>query len=362
MLWAAALLGLGNPSASAAEDAAWGPDPVLEAFARFQRDSFGSSFPILSRQYWRARAPRGEEEGGRPPSRITIHHTAGLQALSREDTLQEARRMQAYHQDERGWTDLGYHFLIDGRGRVVAGRPLEARGAHAEGDNEGNIGVALMGDFSRQRPTAAQVESLSRLVAYLSARYGIDPSRRLTTHRHLDRTDCPGRNLEALLAKLRRDAGPGRAEAPHEPAARQPGRIILHHTAGAAASGLAAGFHFLIDGQGRVQAGLPVETAGAPAEEARRSIDVGLVGDFNAGKPTPAQLEGLVQLLAYLCARYDIDPGRRLFTHQRLERTDCPGRGLEALLPGLRRDVAARLPGQRGSRKPAPVLAVSSRD
>ena len=42
------------------------------------------------------------------------------------------RAIQRHHQDGRGWSDIGYHFIVDGGGHIYQGRrykepkPLEA--------------------------------------------------------------------------------------------------------------------------------------------------------------------------------------------------------------------------------------------
>jgi hypothetical protein len=126
-------------------------------------------------------------------------------------TAAEVRNIQHYHMAGRAkegkdvWEDIGYHFLIDGAGRVVEGRPAETLGAHVRGANENNIGIAMMGNFERIKPTADQVASLTRLVSFLALKYRQDPSRKgfLEGHRHYNSTDCPGKNMMAILDGIR---------------------------------------------------------------------------------------------------------------------------------------------------------------
>jgi N-acetylmuramoyl-L-alanine amidase len=144
------------------------------------------------------------------PTHVTVHHTEGPQTMSEAATIAAVRGVQYYHMVGRGlegkddWDDIGYHFLIDGSGRVAEGRPAETLGAHAGGANEDNIGISVMGNFNKQKPTAAQVESLTRLVSFLAIKYRQDPARNgfLEPHRHYDNTDCPGKNMMAILAAL----------------------------------------------------------------------------------------------------------------------------------------------------------------
>lgn len=192
------------------EALAAGAGKVLAAFDAFQRRMFADAAPILSRSGWHAAKRKGSPVAMHP-TRVTVHHTEGAQTMSEADTAAAVRGIQHYHMAGRAaegkdtWDDIGYHFLIDGSGRVAEGRPAETLGAHAGGANENNIGISMMGDFNRQKPTPAQVESLTRLVSFLAIKYGQNPSRQgfLEPHRHYDQTDCPGKNMMAILASLR---------------------------------------------------------------------------------------------------------------------------------------------------------------
>ncbi len=71
---------------------------------------------------------------------IIIHHTATY-----KDTTVESIR--SYHMNTRGWSDIGYHYLIDGKGRIRLGRPVWRSGAHCKWHNRTSIGVAIIGNF-----------------------------------------------------------------------------------------------------------------------------------------------------------------------------------------------------------------------
>lgn len=59
---------------------------------------------------------------------------------------------------ERGWADIGYHFVIETDGALRTGRAFYAMGAHVSGENQGNIGICLVG---RDRFSRAQFETLN---------------------------------------------------------------------------------------------------------------------------------------------------------------------------------------------------------
>ena len=77
---------------------------------------------------------------------IIIHCTATRpnwwEGKSAQQKTDEVRR---WHVEDRGWSDIGYHYLIDRDGTVTEGRPLERTGAHAKGHNTGSVGISLFG-------------------------------------------------------------------------------------------------------------------------------------------------------------------------------------------------------------------------
>jgi N-acetylmuramoyl-L-alanine amidase len=133
----------------------------------------------------------------RPWRWIVVHHSAS-------DTG-SAAAFDAFHRNTRHWDELGYHFVIgngtgSGDGLVEVGSrwPKQKWGAHCRvGDNEEynnfGIGICLVGDFDKRRPTAAQMAALARLIDYLAVKYNIDDSH-IIGHGTVDDTKCPGRN------------------------------------------------------------------------------------------------------------------------------------------------------------------------
>ncbi|MCM2304008.1 MAG: peptidoglycan recognition protein [Elusimicrobia bacterium] len=162
--------------------------------------------PVEPRSAWGA-LPAAKPYEPTTPERISVHHTEAPQPSSRDAAADEMQGIQRFHQRGRGWIDIAYHFLIDGSGRIWEGRPLGLVGAHVKDRNDGNVGIALMGDFSprRQKPTAAQLDALIRLTRWLSETYTI-PAERIKGHRDQEITSCPGKALYARLDEVRRAA------------------------------------------------------------------------------------------------------------------------------------------------------------
>jgi hypothetical protein len=152
---------------------------------------------IIARAGWDARPIQGEFVA-HTIERMTVHHTAELL----EDPSQapaRLRRHQRYHQDEKGWPDIAYHFVIDSAGRVFEGRPLWASGDTATMyDPTGHLLVCCEADFDRQSPTGAQLESLVSMLAWGAVEFGVDPDT-IKGHRDYAATSCPGGNLAALI-------------------------------------------------------------------------------------------------------------------------------------------------------------------
>ena len=125
---------------------------------------------------------------------IVIHHTGN----PTDDDL-SAVEIDASHK-ARGWTCIGYHYVIRKDGTVELGRPDWTVGAHAYGNNSHTIGVHVCGNFEEAEPTDEQIESLAMLIANLCTDYGLTIDRdHIVGHRELMSTACPGENLFAQM-------------------------------------------------------------------------------------------------------------------------------------------------------------------
>jgi hypothetical protein len=127
--------------------------------------------------------------------RLIIHHSA----LPLTDGPREIQRL---HMEEKGFADIGYHFLVNEKGQLFEGRSLKVRGAHTYGANYGSLGICLIGNFEEIQPSSAQLATLKLLLAGLASTYQrID---RLAGHKDYNPgiTLCPGANLYALLPGL----------------------------------------------------------------------------------------------------------------------------------------------------------------
>ncbi len=104
------------------------------------------------------------------------------------------RRIQHFH-FSRGFIDIGYHFVIYPSGRIYAGRPVTAYGAHTINGNA-EIGISFAGNMEIEKPTPKALDSYERLIEKL----GISP-RNVRGHYRVpgNATACPGKNLKSVL-------------------------------------------------------------------------------------------------------------------------------------------------------------------
>ncbi len=180
------------------------PTPMAHAAA-----SHGS-VPIIPRSAWTGRgvARKTTDPMGRI-AKITVHHEGNL-ATGLRSQAQVAKRLESirrYHVDQKGWADIGYHYVIDPMGRVWEARDTSLQGAHVGGiKNEHNLGVMVMGNFDIQSPTSDQVSTLDRFLIEQMRRYNV----RLTTvytHQELGPTECPGTRLQKHMVNIRATRG-----------------------------------------------------------------------------------------------------------------------------------------------------------
>ena len=104
----------------------------------------------------------------------------------RHVTVDEIRK---WHTQERGWSDIGYHYVVYLDGTVHEGRPVKIPGAHCKGHNSNSIGICYVGGADcKDTRTEDQKDALVDLLVYLKTEYP-----EVTIHGHRDFSDkcCP---------------------------------------------------------------------------------------------------------------------------------------------------------------------------
>ncbi|MDR9827651.1 N-acetylmuramoyl-L-alanine amidase [Vibrio sp. FNV 38] len=107
----------------------------------------------------------------------------------------------------KGWSDIGYHWVIERCGALKAGRPLHRTGAHVRGHNHANIGVCLVGGVSEafepsNQYTQAQWQTLETLLVTLTHCYGLSPEAIRGHNEWNHRKACPCFDVRAYVDKL----------------------------------------------------------------------------------------------------------------------------------------------------------------
>jgi uncharacterized protein with LGFP repeats len=187
---------------------------------------------VISRAQWGA--DEGMKCGGpRYDNGIragVVHHTAGSNDYSPEDSAAIVRAIYAYHTRTLGWCDIAYNALVDKYGQVFEGRaggidrPVD--GSHTGGFNRNTWGVAMIGDFDQVRPDDIQLRTVGRLLGWRLGLDHVDPKGTVTltsaggpytkfatgqsitlpavfTHRDVGNTDCPGDAAYAAMGEIR---------------------------------------------------------------------------------------------------------------------------------------------------------------
>ena len=136
------------------------------------------------------------------------------------------RGIYSFHVKGRGWSDIGYNFLIDRFGRTWEGRyggiSQPVIGAHTGGYNSQLFGAAAIGTYSSTTPPTAVLDAYKRLLAWKLGLHHVDPatsvlldgmsSKVYTVSGHQDadgtanQTACPGAALYSKLSTLRAGA------------------------------------------------------------------------------------------------------------------------------------------------------------
>jgi hypothetical protein len=197
---------------------------------------------IVPRSGWGAAGcrPRRPPEYGVVKAAF-IHHTVNANDYSRAEAPGVVLGICLFHRNSNGWNDIGYNFLVDKYGTIYEGRAggvdRPVVGAQAQGYNAQSTGIAQIGTFISVGQTQAALESTARLLRWKLPISGVPTSghttlisaggsdnshpagahvrvNRISGHRDVDATECPGDALYAQLPGLRRmvgNLGPGGA-------------------------------------------------------------------------------------------------------------------------------------------------------
>lgn len=80
----------------------------------------------------------------------------------------DIKDIRKWHVQEKGWSDVGYHYIILLDGTIQLGRDIKTAGAHVKGYNKNSIGICYIGGGDGEDTrTIAQKVTLIYLVGTL---------------------------------------------------------------------------------------------------------------------------------------------------------------------------------------------------
>jgi N-acetylmuramoyl-L-alanine amidase len=86
--------------------------------------------------------------------KLIIHCTA-----TKEGQDISIETIKKWHVEGNGWTDIGYHYIIDLDGNIHKGRADEVVGAHTKGHNSNSIGICYIGGLdNKMQPKDTRTE------------------------------------------------------------------------------------------------------------------------------------------------------------------------------------------------------------
>lgn len=129
--------------------------------------------------------------------KIHIHHAALRSTIlftgkNHQNIVDEIRR---WHVDERGWNDIGYHYVIFPDGIMMTGRPVEKKPASIKFHNRGAIAICLWGDYDVEIPEIQMLYSAGRLCTNIIENFNLNLKADIIFHREYSLKTCPGKNI-----------------------------------------------------------------------------------------------------------------------------------------------------------------------
>ena len=130
---------------------------------------------------------------------IIVHCSA-----TREGQDIDASTIDEWHK-ARGWSGIGYHFIVKLNGSIEYGRMVDKVGAHCKGHNTNSIGVCYIGGVEndvktpKDTRTSEQIASLLTLLRFLKL---LHPDASIYGHRDFANKACPSFDATTEYASL----------------------------------------------------------------------------------------------------------------------------------------------------------------
>jgi len=148
---------------------------------------------IISRDSWGAKPNKtkfsklGEVKG------LVVHWSAYPIAVGNQAEMDQLKQIQRLHQEDRGWNDIAYNFLVGDTGQIYEGRGFGNRSAAQGGNsrqeinynNKHYVAVCWLGG---SEPTHKPSDKAVQSVKWLYEQVGGE----LRPHSSFKQTSCPG--------------------------------------------------------------------------------------------------------------------------------------------------------------------------
>jgi hypothetical protein len=114
--------------------------------------------------------------------------------------------IREWHEKRELGIGIQYHITILGTGKVMNTRPEYQVGNHCFARNDFSIGVAICGDFTKERPIQEQLDALEAILVKLCRKYKLNAwdvygHSEIALEGHP--TACPGTNLLKELSMMK---------------------------------------------------------------------------------------------------------------------------------------------------------------
>lgn len=133
--------------------------------------------------------------GKRTINKIVVHHSASPPSTT-------VAEIDQWHK-ARGWTGIGYHYVVLESGEIADGRNVNKRGAHTLNHNSDSIGICVTGNFENYHCPKYRFDALINFINELLAKYDLSWSN-VHYHKEFADTDCCGKFLIQQLVAVRR--------------------------------------------------------------------------------------------------------------------------------------------------------------
>ncbi len=134
------------------------------------------------------------KKSSRKINKIILHCSA-----TREGQDISVDTIRKWHVDGRGWSDIGYHYIVSIDGQIEEGRPIDRSGAHTKGLNSNSIGCCYIGGVETDGRTPKDTRNAEQLIAIanlLDALMEMYPDATLHGHNEFSNKACPSFDVQ----------------------------------------------------------------------------------------------------------------------------------------------------------------------